>query len=290
MNFRLVSIFLASFFVTSILSANEASQSTETAESRLKKLSANRKLVWSDEFNYTGLPDQKKWNYEVGFIRNNEEQYYTKARKENVRVENGSLIIEGRKEKYRNAKYNPFSDKWQVKDEFAKYTSGSINTRGKASWKYGYIEIRAKIPTGQGSWPAIWMMGIEKWWPACGEIDIMENIGKEPDIIHATVHWKSLATGKHKMSGGWVKAPKVYEGFHVYSVDWNKDRIIFYIDGKKYFSYTITDDAGGAGENNAFRKPFYLLLNLALGGNWPGKLNPQILPLKYYIDYVRIYQ
>ena len=134
------------------------------------------------------------------------------------------------------------------------------------------------------------MMGTEKWWPACGEIDIMEYIGKKPEIIHATVHWKSLATNKHKMSGGWVKVPKVYEGFHVYSVDWNKDRIIFYIDGKKYFSYKITANAGGSGENNAFRKPFYLLLNLALGGNWPGKLDPKILPLKYYIDYVRVYQ
>ena len=135
MNFRLVSIFLVSFFVTNISFASQTGQHSETATSKLKKLSANRKLVWSDEFNYTGLPDSKKWVYEVGFIRNNEEQYYTKARKENVRVENGTLIIEGRKEKYRNAKYNPFSDNWQVKDEFAQYTSGSINTRGKASWK-----------------------------------------------------------------------------------------------------------------------------------------------------------
>ncbi|MBN1818816.1 MAG: DUF3472 domain-containing protein, partial [Sedimentisphaerales bacterium] len=132
------------------------------------------KLTWGDEFDYTGLPNADKWDYEVGFIRNQEKQYYTKARAENARVEDGMLIIEGRKEKY----------------DRADYTSASIHTWGKQHFLYGRIEVRAKLPTGRGTWPAIWMLGInrrELGWPACGEIDIMENVGFDPDTIHANI-------------------------------------------------------------------------------------------------------
>jgi len=248
-----------------------------------------RKLVWAEEFNYTGLPDAKKWNYEEGFVRNKEEQYYTRARKENVRVENGMLIIEARKEKFKNARYQKGSSDWRKKNEFTQYTSASILTRGKAAWKYGRIEIRAKIPTGNGSWPALWMLGTSRKWPKCGEIDIMENIGRKPDIIHGTVHYKSLATGKHKGAGKKIVIPKPYNDFHIYAINWNSEKIVFFVDGKKYFTYTINDDAG-EGKQNAFRKPFFLLINLAIGGTWGKTLDPAILPLKYYVDYVRIYQ
>ena len=255
---------------------------------KIKELPAKRKLVWSDEFNYKGLPDSDKWIYEEGFVRNKEKQYYTKARLENVRVENGCLILEGRKEKFKNAKYKKDSKDWRFSEEFAQYTSGSIKTKGKASWKYGYVEVRAKIPTGSGSWPAIWMLGTKKRWPACGEIDIMENIGRKPDLIHATIHFRDI-NEKYARAGNKIKADKPYDDFHIYALEWNAEKMDFYYDGQKYFSYKITDKSG-KGDDNIFRQPFYLLLNLALGGSWGGKLDDKILPLKYYIDYVRVYQ
>ena len=155
-------------------------------------------LVWADEFNGKGLPDQSKWDYEVGFIRNREKQYYTKARLENARVENGMLIIESRKEKY----------------EKGDYTSASLHTRYKAKWLYGRIEVRAKLPTGRGMWPAIWMLGANYGkvrWPACGEIDIMENVGFNPDMIHANVHTKAYNHVKRTNKGSKIEAEKPYE-------------------------------------------------------------------------------
>jgi beta-glucanase (GH16 family) len=118
------------------------------------------KLVWSDEFNYTGLPDSTKWTYEHGYIRNHENQYYTLARKENVFVHDGVLEIKGGKENYANEFYKKGGNDWRTSDSLTRYTSASINTLGKASWKYGRVEVRAKIPKGLGVWPAIWMMGI----------------------------------------------------------------------------------------------------------------------------------
>lgn len=150
------------------------------------------KLIWQDEFNYTGLPDATKWGYEVGHIRNNEQQYYTRAKKENVWVSNGVLIITGRKENYKNENYKNESTDWRYKDSIAQYTSASINTLGKAAWKYGRIEVKAKLPTGGGIWPAIWMLGANRsivGWPICGEIDIMEFIGNHPADIYSTIHF-----------------------------------------------------------------------------------------------------
>ena len=142
---------------------------------------AERKLVWSDEFNYQGLPDPAKWGYETGFVRNHESQYYTKERKENARVENGHLVIECRKEQFTPANHVPVN-----------YTAASLITQNKASWQYGRIEVRAKLPHGKGVWPAIWMLGTnitQVGWPRCGEIDIMEFIGKEPKNIFGTLHF-----------------------------------------------------------------------------------------------------
>jgi len=129
----------------------------------------------------------------------------------------------------------------------------------------------------------------EVGWPSCGEIDIMENIGRKPDFIHATVHYKSLATDKHKAKGKYIIIPEPYSDFHIYALDWTAEKMDFFVDGKKYFTYVINNDAG-KGAENAFRNPFFLLINLALGGTWGKTLDPSILPLEYYIDYVRIYQ
>ena len=188
-------------------------------------------IIWSDEFDYHGLPDMTKWDYEEGFVRNKEKQYYTRARKENARIENGMLVIEGRREKFRNPKYKKGSGNWKEQSEFADYTAASLITKNKASWKYGRIEVRAKLPQGKGVWPAIWTLGSSRpkvRWPMCGEIDIMEYVGKDPDRVHANVHYG--IDGKHKSGGGKLRTPKPYEGFHIYAIERYPDRIDFFFD------------------------------------------------------------
>jgi beta-glucanase (GH16 family) len=259
------------------------------AFSNAAALAAERQPAWSDEFDQPGLPDPAKWSYETGFIRNRELQLYTASRPENARVENGTLIIEGRKEHVPNPGAQSAAPGRRSSAPFAEYTSASINTEGKASFLYGRIEIRAKLPRGRGVWPAIWMMGIDRkevGWPRCGEVDIMEFVGKEPDFVHATVHFSK--DGKHSSEGSKLKSPAPYDDFHLYAVDWTPERMDFYFDQQKYFTFNL-DDAG-TGPDNPFRKPMYLLLNLALGGAWGGPMDDAALPQKYLIDYVRVYR
>ena len=250
---------------------------------------ADWKMTWSDEFDYTGLPDSKKWDYEEGFVRNNESQYYTRARLENARVENGVLVIEGRKEQFKNAKYKAGSDKWGEQSEDASYTSASLVTLGKACWTRGRIEVRAKLPQGKGVWPAIWTLGMPGpgvKWPDCGEIDIMEFLGREPGRMYGTLHY--AVAGKHCQIQGVYEAKDLQETFHLYAIEWFDDRIDFFVDTIKYRTIAL-DDAGKGGEN-PFRKPHYLLINLALGGSWGGTIDDSVLPQKYLIDYVRVYE
>jgi len=229
----------------------------------------NWKLVWSDEFNYNGLPDTLKWGNEVGFIRNNELQYYAKQRLENSRVVNGNLLIIGRKESYKNANY----------------TSASLVTEGKNSWTYGKVEARMKLPKGKGMWPAFWMLGQNinaVGWPKCGEIDIMEHINNE-DLLHGTLHWFNQ---KHVSSGG--TTPCDVTKYHNYSIEWDKETIKLLLDGKKYWELNIKD---GINSTEGFHKPQYIILNLAIGGDWPK--NPDqttVFPDTMYVDYVRVYQ
>jgi len=245
------------------------------------------KLVWSDEFDKPGAPDPNKWDYEVGYVRNNELQYYTRARKENARVEGGCLVIEGRKEKY------PIDgDKAGAKagaKRFADYTAASLITRGKAQWTFGRIEVRAKLPQGKGVWPAIWMLG-QKFpdtsWPACGEIDIMEFVGHTPDKVHATVHYHK--DGKHAFMGGKLTVEKPFDDFHIYAVEWSAERMDFFFDARKYFTFEVAAAADSG--SNPFHKPQYLLINLALGGAWGREMADSVLPQKYLIDHVRVYQ
>jgi len=250
------------------------------------------KLVWSDEFDYEGLPDPAKWGYEEGYVRNNEAQFYTRARKENSRVENGVLVIEARKEHFQkptaragrrdNVSATPSAD-------YAEYTAASLITLGRASWQFGRIEVRAKLPQGKGVWPAIWMLGdnIRKiGWPACGEIDIMEFVGHTPNKVHATVHYRK--DGQHKSSGGALTVTEPWADFHVYAVEWTPERMDFFFDQQKYHSVDVkTADNQG---QNPFRQRQYLLINFALGGSWGGKIDDSVLPQKYLIDYVRVYQ
>jgi beta-glucanase (GH16 family) len=236
------------------------------------------KLIWSDEFDYQGLPDKTKWDYEEGFVRNNESQYYTRERLENARVEAGLLVLECRKEHFTPKKHAP-----------VEYTAASLITLNKASWQYGRIEVRAKLPQGKGVWPAIWPLGTNisrVGWPACGEIDIMEFIGKEPGNIYGTLHY--AIDGKHQSDGGKIETAKPYDDFHIYALEWHPDRIDVFFDSKKY--RTVLIDKAGKGEDNPFRKPHYLLINFALGGSWGGPIDETVLPQKFLIDYVRIYK
>ncbi|MFH0919766.1 MAG: family 16 glycosylhydrolase [Fibrobacterota bacterium] len=223
-------------------------------------------LVWEDDFTTDpfGLPDSSKWGYESGFVRNNELQYYTVARTENARVENGMLIIEGRKESY----------------EDANYTSASMITKNKFSFTYGRVEMEAKLPQGLGVWPALWTMGTTGIWPALGEIDIMEYVGKAPHTIYGTIHWDD---GGHRSIGGTYTYYYPYDGFHLYAVEWFPDHIDWYFDSIKYFTASL------ANTNSGFDHPHFILLNLALGGSWGGSIDDNCLPVQYQVKYVRVY-
>ncbi|MGN6177768.1 MAG: glycoside hydrolase family 16 protein [Mucilaginibacter sp.] len=250
------------------------------------------KLVWADEFNYTGLPDSTKWTYENGFVRNQEPQYYTVGRLENCRVENGTLVIEARKEEYPNAAYKPGSTNPAQQQPVAHYTSASLITLGKADWKYGRIEVRAKVPAGMGTWPAIWLLGIDRVntkWPFCGEIDLMEYLGRDPQKVYGTVHYADSA-GKYQHEGKSPIVDSPANAFHTYTLQWYPDRLEFYYDSLKYFVFDIAKADNK--QDNPFRKKFYVLLNLALGhqGSWAGPFKDGDLPFKYYVDYVRIYK
>ena len=252
----------------------------------------NWKLTWSDEFDYTGLPDAKHWTNEIGFIRNKEAQYYTVGRKENARVENGHLIIEARKEKFPNARGTAGSSDWR-RVEFAEITSASLTTRGIKEQRYGRVEVKAKLPQGRGVWPAIWMLGTDRarvGWPRCGEIDIMEYVGFEPNTIHANIHTGKYNHVRKTGKGSRIQIEKPYEAFHVYAIEWTPERIDFFVDDKKYFTYEKEPNAGE--DVWPFDQPHYLILNLAIGGAWGGQkgIDDSIFPQKYEIDYVRMFE
>jgi DUF1680 family protein/beta-glucanase (GH16 family) len=253
------------------------------------------KLVWSDEFDEPGLPNPARWSYETGFIANNEAQFYTSARKENARVENGMLIIEARKERWNNPFYDPArkaSGRGRRNVEAAEYTSARLTTRGKAAWTYGRIEVSAKLPAGRGTWPAIWMLGTnirEAGWPACGEIDIMENVGFEPGVIHANIHTKKYNHVAKTNKGDKISIADASEAFHVYAVDWDAKQMDFFVDGQKYLTY---HNEGSGPAAWPYDKDQFLILNLAIGGDWGGQkgIDDSIFPQQLVVDYVRVFQ
>jgi beta-glucanase (GH16 family) len=226
-------------------------------------------LVWADEFNYSGLPDSSNWGNEVGFIRNNELQYYTSKRLENSVVGNGNLMIIGRKESFGTANY----------------TSASLTTEGKQSWTYGKVDARIKLPVGQGLWPAFWMLGQninQVGWPECGEIDIMEHINNE-NLLHGTLHWNNE---KHVSSGATTQCDVTQ--YHNYTIEWDNEAVRWFLDGTIYHEVSIKDSINSTAE---FHKPFYIILNLAIGGDWPK--NPDettVFPDTMFVDYVRVYR
>ncbi|ANH83422.1 licheninase [Niabella ginsenosidivorans] len=236
------------------------------------------KLVWSDEFNKDGLPDAARWGYDVGGNGwgNNELEYYTKADSNNAVIKNGKLLIIAKKEK-------------RGKNT---YTSARLVTKGKGDWLYGRVEVSAKLPAGKGTWPAIWMLPTN-WkyggWPASGEIDIMENVGFNSDTVYSSVHTKTFnhVIGTQKTKGFYLNdADKT---FHVYAMEWNKDRIDFFVDDQRFFSFSNTRKGFAEWP---FDQQFHLILNVAMGGNWGGAhgMDENLSKAVMEVDYVRVFQ
>jgi len=244
-----------------------------------KKLNekSNWQLIWSDEFNYNGLPDSSKWDYDVrDKWFNNELQYYTHADTNNAIIHNGCLHITALK----------------TNKENHSYTSARLVTKNKGDWKYGKIEIKAKLPAGRGLWPAIWMLPTD-WeygdWPKSGEIDIMENVGFKPDSVFFSIHTEAFnhVIGTQKTKG--IKINNPYTSFHVYRIEWNQQKINFLLDDSLVFSYS---NSGNGYKEWPFDKRFYLILNIAVGGDWGGQhgVDDTIFPSSMLVDYVRVYQ
>lgn len=238
------------------------------------------KLVWSDEFDYKGLPDPTKWSYDTEGNSwgwgNNEAQHYTSEDIDNVYVSDGTLKIVAIKES--------IADK--------KYSSVRLISKGKGDWLYGRFEIRAKLPTGIGTWPAIWMLPTD-WeyggWPASGEIDIMENVGYDPDVIVASAHTKKYYHCIGTQKNAKITCPTCYSQFHTYRLEWEAEEYRVFLDDVHYF--TFKNEHTGF-ETWPFDKRFHLILNLAIGGTWGGTMgiDDSKFPHTFEIDYVRVYQ
>lgn len=259
-----VASFLFSIAAIVATSCGEPATQTTTTDT-ISKDSSAYSLIWSDEFNGSAV-DTSNWGYELGGegFGNHEQEYY---KPENATVENGNLVITGKKEQVGK---NP-------------YTSTRMTTKGKHEFLYGRIEARIKIPVGQGLWPAFWTLGANidtVQWPASGEIDIMEHINTD-SLIYGTPHWDS---GGHVMRGDTLSStPSEY---HVYAIEWDATAIRWFVDDIKYHELDITGSS-----TEEFRRPQYILLNMAIGGDWPGqKVDESKIPAKMYVDYVRVYK
>jgi len=233
------------------------------------------KLVWSDEFDHGNAPDTTIWNYELGDgcpklcgWGNNEEEFYTRS-KENIRIENGVLVI--------NAIKN--GDQW---------TSARITTKGKRNFTYGRIEFKAKLARGQGTWAALWMLGesiAKVGWPACGEIDILEHVGRNPGVVQSAMHTPSKYGETTNKGDTQIEAFDTE--FHIYAADWTKEKIEFSVDGKSYYTYQPETHSA---ETWPFDAPFYIIMNVAMGGGFGGPIDPDLTSARMEVDYVRVYQ
>jgi beta-glucanase (GH16 family) len=248
---------------------------------------AGYQLVWSDEFDGTGLPDSTRWSYDVernsaGWY-NNELQYYGNARLENSHVENGLLVITARREDLSTAGLPDWGGQ--------QYSSARLVTRDRIGWTRGFFEIRAKLPCGVGTWPAIWTLSSppQTAWPDDGEIDIMEHVGFDPGVVHGTVHTGAYNHSRGNHRSNRLTIPDVCSEFHKYQLHWTANRITVGVDDRYYFQYS-NDGTGNA--SWPFDSPQYLILNLAVGGDWGGQqgVNDASFPVRMEVDYVRVYQ
>ncbi len=255
------------------------------------KPSGEYRLVWADEFEVDGKPDPKKWTYEQGFVRNNELQWY---QPQNASCQQGKLIIEGRRESKPNPNYQTGSKNWKTSRKSAHYTSSCLITKGLHSWQYGRFEVKAKIRTENGLWPAIWFLGVDGEWPSNGEIDLMEYYGGN---ILANACWGT----KKRWNAKWDSSKKPVKSFgdsdwdkrfHVWRMDWDKNAIQLFVDDQllNTIDVTRTVNPTDRGPKNPFRQPHYLLINLAIGGNAGGDPSKTPFPTRYEIEYVRVFQ
>jgi beta-glucanase (GH16 family) len=246
---------------------------------------AAARLVWADEFEGQAL-DRSRWAYDTAFNKqgwfNKERQYYSAGRTENIRVANGVLTIEARHEKLDSAK---FPD-WGGQD----YTSARIYSKGPG-WTYGFYEVRAKLPCARGSWPAIWMLPVDmKTWPDDGEIDIMEQVGAEPNLIYASLHTRLFNHVKKTQRSAQKLVPTSCNEFHRYQLDWRPDAITIGVDDRGILRVR-NDQPGGKGAW-PFDTPFKMILNLAIGGDWAGAkgIDDAAMPQRMEVDYFRVWQ
>ncbi len=259
------------------------------------------RLVWHDEFDKDGKPAEH-WDYEHGFVRNEEEQWY---QSDNATVKDGMLVIEGRRETVDNPRYDPESPKWQLNRREARYTSACLTTMKSFHFRYGRVEVRAKIPIATGAWPAIWMLGNQQEWPENGEVDIMEYYIRDgtPSIL-ANACWG----GEKRWEAVWNTSatpfthfteqdPDWADKFHLWRMDWDEEYIRIYLDGELLNEIDLSQTQNKGGKHQGFN-PFcndaegfgdYLLLNLAMGSSG-GEVDESQLPFRYYIDFVRVYQ
>ena len=245
------------------------------------------RLVWADEFDVDGLPDPAKWDYEtyrngIGWF-NHELQYFARARPENSRVAGGSLIITARKEDLSVAGLGDWGGQ--------RYSSARLLTRGKAQWTYGFIEIRAQLPCGRGSWPALWTLSAppQQAWPDDGEIDIMEHVGFDPGVIHGTAHSLAYNHTRKNVRSAITTVADACTALHKYQLTWTANQLKVGVDDRNYYQYS-NDGSGNA--EWPFESPQYLIFNIAVGGDWGGPMgvDDAIFPIQMNVDYVRVYQ
>ncbi len=266
------------FFSGSLLGGSQQQADSASSESKSRWV-----LTWSDEFNgpVGSTPDAAKWVVESGGNGwgNDELEYYT-ARKQNVRQENGNLVIEAIKEKF------TASDGTE-----RRYTSARLETQGRFAQRYGRFEARIKVPHGRGTWPAFWLLGDNfpaVGWPACGEIDIMESLGSQPSTIRSTVHGPGYS-GESAVTGSYTfSSAMVGDDFHIFAAEWDPEALRFYVDGQLYETKTPADLPPG--KRWVFDHPFFVILNLAIGGGLPGSpADSTVFPQRLLVDYVRVY-
>jgi beta-glucanase (GH16 family) len=255
-----------------------APEASPTAPPTTLSVPEGWRLVWQDEFDTPGLPDAAKWDYDTGRNKdgwyNNDKQYYSRARLENSEVRGGRLVITARKESMTQA------PDWGGQ----LYTSARLLTRGRQSWTTGFFEIRAKMPCGRGTWPAIWTLGHGEW-PGTGELDILEHMGQDATRVFSTVHTTS-GSGGQGVSGGRQLATAC-SSFHNYQMLWTADRVTFGVDGQVHHVY---ENKRTGVAQWPFDAPQFLILNLAIGGDLGGAIDDAIFPVAYEIEYVRVWQ
>lgn len=252
------------------------------------------KLVWQEEFENSGQANPELWSFEKGFVRNNELQWYQEP---NATVKDGMLIITGKREQLNNPNFDPDSKDWKRNREFVEYTSSSINTRGKYEFQYGIMEVRAKIDTSMGMWPAIWTLGITKPWPSNGEIDVMEYYRVKGE---ATILANAAWADEGQYNAKWDNAKIPFNNFlqkdsdwpnkfHLWRMEWTEKSIKIYLDDELLNEVNLARTVNPDGFN-PFHQPHYILLNLAIGGNNGGDPSAATFPKEYVVDYVRVYQ